>query len=99
MDPSSVFKAARGGFWEIFVARKRLCQEFVLTRGIDLKSLSHIYQFVKRTDYTLFQVPESVRIDATASTIQYSADKISAFADHKNKAGGSMFCSISDAAR
>jgi len=96
MDPSSVSWPLEAVFQEMFVARQPLCQEFVLTSGIDLKSLNDLYQCVKRIDHTLFQVPESVRIDATVSTIQYSADKISALADDKNKAGGSMFCRNSE---
>jgi hypothetical protein len=35
-------------FREIFVARKRLCQEFVLASGIDGMWLEHSFQDVKR---------------------------------------------------
>ena len=74
------------------VARKCLCQEFVLTGGIDWKSLKHIFQHVKRIDYTRFRFPESVEIDVVTSTIQYSRHKMTAVADAE-KQGGSEGCS------
>jgi hypothetical protein len=92
MDPSSVSRPLEAVFGEMFVGRQPLCQEFVLTGGIDWNSLSHIYQYIKRTDHNRFQVPESVRIDVPAPAIQYSADKRSAFAGDKNQPGDRMFC-------
>jgi hypothetical protein len=92
MEPSSVSRPLKAVFGEMFVARQPLCQEFVLTGGIDWNSLTYIYQDIKRKDYNRFQVPESVRIDVPAPAIQYSADKSSALAGDKNQPGGRMFC-------
>lgn len=61
-----------------------------------------MYNFhgVKRIDYTWFQFPESARIDAMASTIQYSADEMTALADEKKSTGRKMmFSSKAEAAR
>jgi hypothetical protein len=59
MDISSGW-TAQAAFLEIFVARKRLCQGFVLTDGIRLMPVSSIFQCIKRIAGTLFRFPESV---------------------------------------
>jgi len=99
MDYSSGFRSLRAIFGEIFVARQRLCQEIVLTGGIDPKLLRHRFQCVKRFGYSGFRVLESFRIDAMASAIQYSADKTSALAGQEKQAGGSMSSSKSEGTR
>ena len=67
----------------MFVARKDLCQDFVLPGGMDWKCLAYTFQRVKRIDYTPFWFPESAWIDARASTIQYSVDKKAANANQE----------------
>jgi hypothetical protein len=103
MDFSSGSGPLVAAFCEIFVARNCLCQEFVLTGGIECKSLTYNFHGVRRIDYSRFRFPESVRIDAMASTIQYSATKMTAIADQEerqeNATGGRMFSSKTEAAR